>query len=94
MGDVVDLDSQRPHLQGQARCGGCQHKWQAVVPVGTVTHLECPACHRTLGVMTQHVLRGDDDSWHWVCKCGCDMFHIHEQGTYCASCGSYKWEKT
>lgn len=91
-GSVISLDAHRPHLEGPARCGGCQHKYHAVAPIGTATNMECPSCHRMLAVFVNHVLRGSDDTLHWVCKCGCDMFHISEHGTYCASCGAWKME--
>lgn len=56
MADVIDLDSQRPHLSGPALCrSNPAHRWVAVVPVsGNAFFLECPYCKQS-GVMSGYL---------------------------------------
>jgi hypothetical protein len=76
-------EERTPHLHGAAQCIGCQHKWEAVAPVGTV-ELECPACHLPKGAFVNQVMRG---TGRFVCNCGCDLFRISQTvGPYCANC--------
>lgn len=86
MGEVVNLDAQRPHLAGEAICLSCKHEWAAVCPIGT-TWLECPACHLLRGVMKFPVIR---DGLHWTCACGNQLFYISPDGTYCPNCGGWQ----
>lgn len=73
-----------PHMEGNARCMGCSHKWAAVVPVGTYTGLECQSCHASKGVMLG-MCHAEADIF--VCNCGNDLFNIHPHGMLCANCG-------
>lgn len=43
MGEVLDLDTFRPHSTEEAECADCGHTWQAVFPKNT-QWLECPNC--------------------------------------------------
>ena len=50
MGDLVELDAQRPHLAGPARCCGCGHRWVSVVDArADLQTLECPGCSQPEG---------------------------------------------
>ena len=70
------------HGQGQARCLGCLHEWQAVVPVGT-TQLGCPECGSWKGVL----LGNYTPDVVWTCPCGCDLFYLSPSGPMCPNCG-------
>lgn len=70
------------HGQGPARCLGCRHEWQAVVPVGT-TQLDCPACGAWKGVLCGKYMPGVV----WECKCGGDLFYLSPEGAMCPNCG-------
>lgn len=72
-----------PHLNGSARCMGCQHRWVAASPVGVVSGLECPECGSMKGCLLHEVIDGD----LYVCGCGNDLMRINPQGAYCANCG-------
>lgn len=93
-----------PSLTGEALCNGCQHKWQAVVPVPVGDDkterwgdLECPACGAFKGNLTQHVVYDNDNGKraHWTCvHCTGMLFslHIHQDDGIpilsCANCGN------
>ncbi len=49
MGDVIDINANKPHWEGPVTCSACMHGWRAVAPVGTHV-LECPSCHKMAGV--------------------------------------------
>lgn len=49
MGEVIDIDAQRPHRSSVASCTLCAQEWMAVAPLNTHV-LECPACHQLAGV--------------------------------------------
>ena len=70
------------HGQGPARCLGCRHEWQAVVPVGT-TQLDCPACSASKGVLLGEYA----PDVAYACDCGCTLFYITDAGTLCPNCG-------
>jgi len=76
-------EAQEPHLSGPARCPSCQHTWTAVAPVGTVSGLECPSCHRNTGYMEAEVVPKE----RWMCQCGCDIFRLSPTSILCVSCG-------
>ncbi len=94
MSEVVSLAAVResrepepaPHAQGEARCIGCGHKWQAVAPTG-VHWLECPACSLTKGVFA-YPFAAPEGGYQWRCNCGCDVFYIVPAAVRCLSCGS------
>ena len=45
MGDVVELDENRPHRTLEVMCVKCFHRWQAVAPVETsLVQYECADC--------------------------------------------------
>ena len=49
---VVSLDEHRPHVTGDAACGGCGHAWVAAVDArADLSSLECPACRGPWGHM-------------------------------------------
>ena len=43
MGDVVDLDTQRPHCHGLLRCPWCEYEWVGVW-LASMAHGRCPKC--------------------------------------------------
>ena len=96
MATVISLESRRrkpqeakdPHVSGKARCLHCRHEWTAVAPVGTY-ELECPECHLLKGVMVGMCDLAEGTE-RWVCKCGCDLFLITSEGSFCASCGGFQ----
>ncbi len=47
MGDVVDIDTARPHCQTLVECQACGHQWRAVYP-DTAKSLECPNCYTSV----------------------------------------------
>lgn len=49
MGDVIDINANKPHWEGPVTCSACMHVWRAVAPVGTHV-LECPRCAKMAGV--------------------------------------------
>lgn len=75
---------QEPHLTGPARCAGCQHTWTADTPVGVVSGLECPSCHRSTGYMSEEMVPAE----RWKCVCGCDVFRLTRSDALCISCGA------
>lgn len=96
MGDIVDLQQFReesePHLCGHLRCMNCQHEWQGVVPVKTMTNSapECPQCHTFQGAFINAPLR--NHGVVWACACGNDLFRVTpvDHGgwqLYCGHCG-------
>lgn len=70
--------------QGKARCLGCRHEWQAVVPVGT-TQLDCPECGAWKGVLLGEYV----PELAWECECGCSLFYLTQDGQMCPNCGLY-----
>jgi len=84
MADIINLDEHRPHLSGRAHCMACGHDWVAVAPVGDAT-LICPECGLRKGLF-QHFI--DHEGERWVCACGCDVFCITREHTYCILCGA------
>lgn len=70
------------HGSGPAKCMGCQHTWEAVVPVGT-TQLDCPACGAWKGIL----LAPYRTELVWTCVCGCDLFCLTPDGAMCPNCG-------
>lgn len=97
--NVVDLAAARserqPHIEGPAHCLGCKHQWRAVLEAAPYRErlaagepwLECPGCHAMKGLLTYSCLREGE---HWQCRCGCQLFSLHEKGPYCPSCGAWQ----
>jgi hypothetical protein len=84
MSDVIELDSKRPHLAGEALCVGCKHEWAAVVQdIGVIPELECPKCSLMTGYF-KDVFQPECE--RWVCDCGGDLFFIIPIGKQCARC--------
>ncbi len=90
---TFDPDRLKPHTSGRARCVGCRHEWQAVVPYDKRRNwFECPAC----GDMRGRYFGGYDPApgntgggVQFVCTCGNDLFHILPGAvTLCANCGA------
>lgn len=87
MGDVISLDSARPHMQGPAVCLHCKTTWDAVALAGT-WHLECPSCGLWKGVFQGLALAADGDQV-WTCDCGGTLFQCTRSvGWRCVTCGS------
>ncbi len=74
--------------QGEAFCIGCQHKWQAVAPAGTVV-MECPNCKTMKG---RYMFEFYPAMGVEVRACACDnrLFYLTKQGHLCANCGTYQ----
>jgi predicted nucleic acid-binding Zn ribbon protein len=83
MGEVISIDSKKPHLEGRAVCVKCKHEWEAVVPIGTL-NLECPNCSLFYGRLMHAIIRKED---HWECICGNDLMHVTPNYYYCPCCG-------
>ncbi len=85
MGEVIDLDSKRPHLSGQAVCMECGNNWVAVAPVG-VHELECPSCKLMKGVFAYQIV----GETFWECNCGCRYYSVSgiTQNILCVKCGT------
>lgn len=86
MSNVIPFTISDQQLSGMAQCLGCQHKWAAVAPVGSVW-LECPSCSTEKGRYISHAERLED---HWECDCGNDLFHATRNGVYCPNCGVWQ----
>jgi hypothetical protein len=86
MGEIIDIDAQKPHTEGPARCLLCGHTWRAVCPSGVI-FFECPQCETMHGTFHYTVL---NDAAHWHCQCGGSLFHITQKGVYCPICGGYQ----
>jgi len=93
MNNVTEFPTER-WAQGTAKCLDCGEKWQAVAPIGDFT-MECPKCQTYRGVWmgTFGAAQGTAFDEHWVCNCGCDVFHITaKSGTFdsivCLKCGA------
>ncbi len=81
--DIHGLDEARPHTRGPAKCLGCEHTWQAVIPVGVDT-VECPECHLEKGVRYGVVY----PTPFWECGCGSSYFCINDRlEPVCVLCG-------
>jgi len=86
MGDIVSIESQKPHKTGEAICMSCKEEWIAVAPAGVVW-LECPKCKTEHGLFKFPCSYSDKS--HWECNCGNDLFHVTPDGYYCPNCGSW-----
>ena len=84
-GEVVDLDSQRPHVSGEARCLHCAREWMAVAPHAH-EYLECPACHLMRGVFVYACY--PSSGLILMCPCGNDLFFQTPSGLFCPKCGA------
>lgn len=84
MGEIINLREHMPHMQGEAVCMNCQHKWQAASSIGVVT-LECPVCDTMQGVYTNYC--HPENKSHWECQCGNIFFVLTEGYFHCAHCG-------
>lgn len=74
---------EKRHLEGPAKCIGCQHTWQADVEAGTIW-IECPSCGLEKGVFAVPFI---GPSTLRVCNCGNDLFYVGLDGHFCANCG-------
>ena len=46
MGDVIDIDSNKPHRSGMCRCLHCLYHYAGVIcEEGRPLDMECPRCH-------------------------------------------------
>lgn len=72
------------YVAGTMVChSGCGHEWEGVAKVGD-TAVECPECHRNLGVIKAEIV----PPVFWQCgNCGNDLFYLTPQGALCRMCG-------
>lgn len=85
MGEVIDLNAQKPHLSGQALCTSCHHTWPAVAPLG-VAQLACPECATMNGVWMNPV--GVPPGLEVkTCPCGGQVFFVSRKAHHCVKCG-------
>ena len=86
MSNVTNILTAKAHLTGSCVCLACDHKWQAVAPVG-VYELECPNCKTMRGVYNNLC----SPKTLWECACGSEHFFIQPNETdisaICAKCG-------
>lgn len=89
MGDVVSIESRKPHSTGPARCLHCKHEFVLVGPIGQCT-FECPACGLSKAVRVG-VCSVPLGNMIWSCGCGNEFFSIIlEDGpakALCIMCG-------
>lgn len=83
-GELIDLDSKRPHTSGPVVCLECKHKWTGVIPVGT-TSVQCPNCGTAKGTREGFVC--PPDFTFYECPCGNYHFFIGVDGAICCCCG-------
>ena len=51
---IVELDSRRPHIVADFRCGACQHEFISVhLKGGGPEAFECPKCHQMAATYRQ-----------------------------------------
>jgi hypothetical protein len=86
MGNVVDINTNKPHMQGPVKCLSCKHTWQGVSLLGMYDSLECPECGLHKGEYTHNVCPPDGEAT-WVCSCGNDLFFVREDCIQCRLCG-------
>lgn len=90
MGKVVNMDDHRKSrdgwLSGVARCYQCKHMWVEVKPADASLWTQCPRCGAEKGFLVHPVEKEGD---HWMCDCGCDVFHLTRYGPYCPICGRW-----
>jgi hypothetical protein len=88
MSEPIDLEAERlkrmPHIQSEAVCIECRHKWHCVAPAGT-RELECPACGTMKGRYTHVVLPAE--GMVFQCKCGSYEFCLMPENALCLLCG-------
>lgn len=90
MGDVVDINENKPHITGSVRCIECHYEWVAVVAEADwqkFPWLECPKCKLEKGRFHGHFLPDDRNCFH--CNCGNELFYATRQGVFCPSCGAW-----
>lgn len=86
MGEVVDINKNKPHLSGTVRCLSCKYEWQGVCLIGIVSGIECPRCGLECGAMRN--LCYPADCGILECNCGNSHFIIEEtHKIVCAYCG-------
>lgn len=74
-------------MTGEVRCLTCKHAWVAVAPIGT-SWMDCPECGHHNATWYAKTVK---DGAHWVCNCGCMVFHISPiWQVYCAYCGLHQ----
>ncbi len=85
MGEVVDLASRRPHLEGETVCLACGDRSVGVAPLG-VAWMDCGVCGASKKIFSNPVAN-DVPVWHCVSCSG--VFFLIESGNIarCAVCG-------
>ena len=85
---------EEPHLEGEAQCIACQHRWAATAPVGT-WQLECPSCGLMKG-MFRYPIDADEGDLSFSCICGCEaLIAYFRNGKFrlqCMNCGTHQKE--
>jgi len=82
MGEIVDLQSKRPHNTGGARCLACKHEWVAVADIGAWS-FECPSCGLDKGQFIATCVPAE----YFQCNCGCSHYMITKTHAICCNCG-------
>ena len=83
--EVIDINANRPHMQGPAICLECKHTWRAVTLLGTCV-FDCPECGLAKGVYEGCAIESQEPILH--CKCGCWVMIVNQAGIRCVYCGT------
>ena len=88
MGEIVDINQNKPHMSGPAKCLNCGHKWQAVIlKDGYEGGFECSECGQLKGEFVGTFVPKE----MFKCSCECDLFFLTPDGkTMCPNCGDVK----
>lgn len=82
MGNIVDLQTRRPHNTGPARCLACLHEWVAVAEIGSWS-FECPECGLSKGQFVATCVPEE----YLECVCGCSHYMLTREAAICCNCG-------
>lgn len=91
MGEVLDINKNKPFSTGPARCLHCGHGWIAVAPV-PLTTFDCPSCGLSKGVWQGLVVPNEPIYMCVVNDCGNDVFWLLRDCTMCTKCGVMHYE--
>ena len=87
MTNVIDINTNKPHVSGPAKCLNCGHKWHAIVLKGGYEGgFECEECGHLKGEFIGTFIPKDE---RFECGCGCDLFFLLPEGkSMCPNCGN------
>lgn len=61
MGQIIDINENKPHCTAELMCVNCLHRWIGVWPADTwLKDLLCPHCNHVGGVITTGQLLEED----------------------------------